>query len=103
MPSTEDRINARKAAAAAKAKVKAGDRDYLNPFVHVRETVIGRIKELAHIASVVTLLGTPQSRLEALAYAKALRLIMERFPEIDWGTQPTDQGSFTAPTSPSFN
>lgn len=78
MPSTEERINARE-------RVKSGDRDYTNPFVHLREIVVNETKALAKIGLMIGIMGRAKDRVELGARAKVLKLVMDRFPEIDWG------------------
>ena len=98
MPSTEERINARE-------RVKAGDRDYTNPFVHLRDIVVAETQALAKIDLIICIkgnMGTSKELEELRARAKVLKLVMERFPEIDWGgpvsTSPILTTPFPIPT-----
>lgn len=85
MPSTEDRINARDKAQAERERVRVGNRDYSNPFVHLREIVVDETKALAKIGPMIGILGTAKDREEIKARASVLKMVMDRFPEIDWG------------------
>lgn len=92
MPSTEDRINERE-------RVRAGNRDYSNPFVHLREIVVDETKALAKIGLVVGIFGSAKDREEMKARASVLKMVMERFPEIDWGGPVNAQPSPLDPTT----
>ena len=89
MPSTEDRINARE-------RVRAGNRDYSNPFVHLRDIVLDETMALAKIGLAVGIFGSAKDRGEMKARASALKMVMERFPEIDWGG-PVDAPAMVPP------
>lgn len=93
MPSTEDRINARE-------RVRAGNRDYSNPFVHLRKIVVDETKALAKIGLVVGIFGSAKDREEMKARASVLKMVMERFPEIDWGDPVSAQPTGSIPTIP---
>jgi hypothetical protein len=58
--------------------------DYTDPFVHVRSIVVNSIAAAVEPALLAAILGGKAVE-QARAYNSALKLIMDRFPEIDWG------------------
>lgn len=74
-------------------------KDYTDPMVHVREMVTDELTVLTKAALILAIIPDPKLKAEALARNASLRLIMERFPEIDWGpgrpaTKPYNKADF---------